>query len=90
MMTTEPTGWIRSSSCSYGGDCVEVAFHKAAASSQGMNCVEVGECDCAGGTVHVRDSKLGDASPILTFTRDEFEAFKAGVRAGEFDSEVHA
>ncbi len=33
----------------------------------------------------LRDSKLGDASPVLTFTDTEWAAFTAGVRAGEFD-----
>jgi hypothetical protein len=33
----------------------------------------------------VRDSKLGNASPVLGFTHDEWAAFVAGVRDGEFD-----
>jgi hypothetical protein len=36
------------------------------------------------GEVWVRDSKLGDASPVLRFTAEEFEAFADGVRRGEF------
>ena len=35
--------------------------------------------------VYVRDSKLGDASPVLGFTNAEWEAFVAGVKRGEVD-----
>jgi hypothetical protein len=34
--------------------------------------------------VGVRDSKRA-TSPVLTYTRDEWRAFIAGVKAGEFD-----
>lgn len=37
------------------------------------------------GGVEVRDSKLGDQSPVLTFTADEWAAFTAGVKEREFD-----
>lgn len=37
--------------------------------------------------VHVRDSKLGADSAVLTFTRLEWAAFLDGVRAGEFDTD---
>lgn len=46
-------------------------------------CVEV--ASNADGTVLVRDAKLDD-SPVLAFTRAEWTAFVAGVRAGEFDT----
>lgn len=48
----------------------------------------VGECvevRGSGGLVEVRDSKLGEASPVPRFTRAEFAAFVAGVKGGEFD-----
>lgn len=45
-------------------------------------CVEVGH---RGGMVGLRDSKLGDDGPELWFTRGEWDAFCAGVRAGDFD-----
>jgi hypothetical protein len=48
----------------------------------GGNCVEV--ASLASGIVAVRDSKDPDG-PRLTFTPAEWEAFTAGVRAGEFD-----
>lgn len=46
------------------------------------NCVEIAD---AGPQVVVRDSKLGDASPVLHFTRAEFAAWLDGCKAGEFD-----
>jgi hypothetical protein len=33
----------------------------------------------------VRDSKLGDVSPVLTFDAAEWQVFKAGLLAGDFD-----
>jgi Domain of unknown function (DUF397) len=33
----------------------------------------------------VRDTKLGESSPVLWYTKAEWEAFLLGVRAGEFD-----
>lgn len=45
------------------------------------NCVEVAPLE---GGVGVRDSKEGGAGPVLVFTDAEWDAFKAGVEAGEF------
>ncbi len=45
-------------------------------------CVEV--ADLPDGGRLVRDTKLGEASPVLQFTSAEWAAFVAGVRAGEF------
>jgi Domain of unknown function (DUF397) len=46
------------------------------------SCVEI--ASLSGGGVAIRDGKAGDASPVLTFTQDEWNAFVAGVKAGEF------
>jgi hypothetical protein len=47
-------------------------------------CVEVKLTDS--GEAELRDSKLGPLfSPVLSFTAGEWEAFVAGVKAGEFD-----
>jgi hypothetical protein len=43
--------------------------------------VEVAE---SGGSYLVRDSK-NPTGPVLAFTRAEWDAFQAGVRAGDFD-----
>jgi hypothetical protein len=52
--------------------------------STGGNCVEVGQLE--DGSVAVRHSKLTGTGGSLTFTGDEWAAFIAGVKAGEFDS----
>lgn len=80
--------WRKSSFSASSGTCVELAdlteWRKATASGHdGGECVET--ADLPDGTIGVRDSKLGDDSPVLTFTRDEMRAFVQGVRAGEFD-----
>jgi hypothetical protein len=49
--------------------------------SGGNNCVEVAFLDDA---TLVRDSKDRDG-PVLTFTRDEFDAWVDGAKKGEFD-----
>jgi hypothetical protein len=73
------------SSFSFSDSCVEVGFHKAAASSSNQGCVEARICDCD--EILVRDSKDRDG-PVLTFNRNEWAAFLAGVKAGEFELPV--
>ena len=46
-------------------------------------CVDV--ADLPDGDRLIRDTKLGESSPILRFTSPEWTAFIAGVKAGEFD-----
>jgi len=50
---------------------------------QSDGCVEVFVNDLAQ-EVEVRDSKLGDDSPVLTFDQDEWQAFRRAIVAGEF------
>jgi len=45
------------------------------------SCVEV---SVTRESIGVRDSKLSQ-SPVLSFTRDEWNAFVLGVKGGEFD-----
>jgi hypothetical protein len=55
------------------------------ASASGANgCVELAPLPYGG--IAVRDSKLGNDSPILRFDRHEFTSFVRGVLAGEFDN----
>jgi hypothetical protein len=64
-------------------DLSRAEWRKASYSSvNGGNCVEVARN--LPGVVALRDSK-DPAGPALVFTRDEWEAFGAGVRRGEFD-----
>jgi predicted secreted Zn-dependent protease len=51
--------------------------------SNNGTCVEV--ADLPDGGRLVRDTKLGEASPVLRYTAAEWGAFIAGVKAGEFD-----
>ncbi|WP_327047781.1 DUF397 domain-containing protein [Microbispora sp. NBC_01189] len=57
-------------------------FHKSSFSGSGNDCVEV--ATNLRGLVAVRDSK-DRSGPVLTFTPQEWSAFIAGVRSGEFD-----
>lgn len=60
------------------------SFHNAAwrRACNGGSCVEVAHVD---GWVGMRDSKLGDESPVLVFTAEEWRAFVKGVRDGRLD-----
>ena len=64
-------------------DHLGVRWVKSSFSAANAQCVEA--AFLPGGHTLLRDSKLGDASPVLIFTAAEWEAFAAGVRAGEFD-----
>jgi hypothetical protein len=63
-----------------GTSCVEVAYRKSSFCGH-PGCVEVGG---ESGNILVRDSKDKNGA-VLTFTPDEWVAFVAGVKAGEFD-----
>jgi hypothetical protein len=69
--------WRRSSRCE-AHSCIEVAWRTACVAE--AHCVAVGH---TGGEVLVRDTKLGAASPILSFTPTAWTAFTAGIRAGD-------
>jgi hypothetical protein len=55
---------------------------KSTFSNSFSNCVETKRV--ADGSMFVRDSKH-PRGPVLRFTASEWDAFLAGVRAGEFD-----
>ena len=77
--------WRKSSySSANGGACVEVGVWRKASysSANGGNCVEVARGPAS--AVAVRDSKDPDG-PRLVVTPDEWRAFAAAVKAGEFD-----
>lgn len=77
---------MRSSFCPPFGGCVEVTATpwKKSSFSYPVGCVQV-VSDTP--SILVRDSKLGDKSPILQFTAEEWWAFIQGVKNGEFDLE---
>ncbi|GHJ35046.1 DUF397 domain-containing protein [Streptomyces sp. TS71-3] len=73
--------WFKSSySDSQGGNCLEAAldWHKSSYSdSQGGECLEVAPCPR---TIHIRDSKLGQASPRLDIPSAAWADFLGHVR----------
>ena len=77
--------WRKSShSGSNGGNCVQVAaaWRKSSYSgSNGGGCVEV--ADDLPGVVAVRGSK-DPGGPVLAFTPEDWRAFTAAIKAGEF------
>ncbi|MFD7844389.1 DUF397 domain-containing protein [Nocardia sp. NPDC059764] len=58
-------------------------FKSTYSSSSGGDCVEAAHL--SGGRVAVRDSKLGEASPVLAFAPEAWDAFDSAVQAGKFD-----
>lgn len=77
--------WRKSSYSGQNGDCVEVvvvpAWSTSTYSGQNGSCVEIAR-DLAG-AVAVRDSK-DRGGPVLAFAPDEWQAFTAAVKDGEF------
>jgi hypothetical protein len=66
-------------------DLSHAMWRKSSRSANGGNCVEVAMATSASGhMIAVRDSK-DRSGPVLGFAPDEWRAFAAGVRAGEFD-----
>lgn len=61
-------------------DLAPATWRKSSYSSNQGACVEV--ADLATGGQAVRDSKLGDASPVLRFGTAEMAALAADVKAG--------
>lgn len=58
-----------------------VDWRKSSLSADQDNCIEVALFD---NSILVRDSK-DTTGPILTFTREEWDAFVEGAKNGEFD-----
>lgn len=61
----------------------EPRWRKSSYSADQGNCVEVAELP--DGTIGMRDSKH-PAAAVLTFSADQWAAFLAGCKAGEFES----
>jgi len=61
-------------------DFTTARWRKSTWSGDG-GCVEVAHAD---GWIGVRDTKDAGAGPVLTFTKREWQAFLAGIGAGEF------
>jgi Domain of unknown function (DUF397) len=77
--------WRKSSYSNPSGNCVQVGVWRKSSLSTGVgDSVEISGAE--DGDFLMRDSKLGDQSPVLKFTPDEWDAFLQGVKGGEFDS----
>lgn len=96
---SEETAWRKSSLSGMNG-CVEVAWRRPGR-CQMNGCVEVTQVELArcnlNGCVEVcteeslilvRDSKLGDESPILRFDREEWAELVKAIKDGEYDDLV--
>jgi uncharacterized protein DUF397 len=57
-------------------------WRKSTRSSESANCVEV---RLYNGQVEVRDTKLGNTSPVLGFQTSGWSGFVTAVKDGEFD-----
>ena len=75
--------WKKSSFSSDSGTCVEV-YRTSSFSGSGGSCVDVHRHNDGTGAM-VRDTKLGEGSPVLEFNEEEWTKFVQGVKAGEFD-----
>jgi hypothetical protein len=53
------------------------SWHKSSRSANGNNCVEVSD---SSETIAIRDSKLGERSPVLSVDADQWRAFIAYVK----------
>jgi hypothetical protein len=63
-------------------EALDSRWRKSSFSGNGGDCVEVGQLH--GGMIVVRDTKDHDPGPVHRFTRAGWQAFTAGVRAGDF------
>lgn len=76
--------WRKSSFSNGSSACVEVGRWVTSSYSQGNgNCVKAMGLEDGG--VALRDTKLGEDSPVLMFNAAEWDAFLAGAKDGEFD-----
>ncbi|GAB0102548.1 hypothetical protein JMUB6875_15160 [Nocardia sp. JMUB6875] len=64
-------------------DLIGARWFKSSRSQGGEACVEAAHLRA--GQVAVRDSKLGESSPILCFNGAAWDCFTSAVKAGSFD-----
>ncbi len=66
-------------------ELAKISWRKSSKSDNGGgNCVEVGPLADGSGRVAVRHSRRPDGA-VIVYTREEWQAFIAGVKEGEFD-----
>ncbi len=64
-------------------DIVTATWHKSTLSTYNGSCFELARL--RSGIIGVRDTKDRGEGPVLVFNQDEWDAFRSGVKAGEFD-----
>ncbi len=69
--------WRKSGRSINGGHCLEAAFRKSSFSHANGSCTEAALRD---GTVLVRDSRLGETSPVLAFSPGAWQVFLDGIK----------
>lgn len=74
MASLNAPSWRKSTFSGNAGNCVEVAWRKSSRSNQ--SCVEV----AATSDVLVRDSKLGEQSPILKLSASAWTQFVGSIK----------
>lgn len=80
MIDYHDLAWFKSSYSKGDTNCVETAWRKSSYSQGQNNCVESAT---GAGTVYLRDSKLGDASPILSVNTTEWRMLLTAIRSTE-------
>ena len=73
---THPSGWT------FAPELGSIVWRKSRYSNSQGNCVEV--ATLPDGRIAIRDSK-DPHGPALIFTKEEWDDFLKGVKAGEFD-----
>jgi hypothetical protein len=71
--------WHKSTRSGAAGHCVEVFWKKSSRSNPSGNCLEA---KADGSDILVRDTKLGEASPVLRFTTYDWGRFVNEIKDG--------
>lgn len=80
-VTVIPNVWRKSERSNPSGNCVEVYWKKSTRSNGtgGSNCVQVRSDD---ERVLVRDTKLGESSPVISMSRKDWSDFITEIKQG--------